>query len=135
MVAKRVVIIVSLGLVLLLSCWGIYRLRFGLNNVFSREHHFSDQRPFTEKVAIDLTMQAIAADGKDSSAMSPVELRPGDPEGHTKRFFSQNTLNPNRGYVLWGPTPDGTVEAGATTYLVRINKNGSDIRCRVLRAK
>jgi hypothetical protein len=92
---------------------------FGLNNVFSREHMFIEERPLTDSIAISLTSQTLELDGRDVSQMCPYG------------GFSRGDASRDGGYVLWGPLPDGS----PWTYLVSVEKTGKHIRCRAIRGK
>ncbi len=141
MTGWRIVAATTLGVcLLLLGAWLAHRVnKFGINDMFSREHQFSDERPLTEQVALEITRRALEADGYDTSVLSPVEYRHEFPEGHAERFFARNTLNSNSGRVLWGPAPapwGSLIKRNAfRTYAVRIEKSGSEIRCRVYKGK
>ena len=84
--------------------------RLGLNNVFSREHVYVDDRPLTDTVAIELTRNALKADGRKVEQLVPY------------KGFARNSINANNGYVLWGPLPAGD----PWQFLVSIRKNDSD---------
>ena len=132
---RRIVVSVCL---LLLGAWLAHRVNtFGINNVFSREHYFSDQRPLTEQVAIEITRQALEADGYDTSVIAPVEYGHKYPEGHSERLFMRDDVNAGR--VFWGPMPapwrSPIKENVFRTCSVRIEKSGSGFRCRVYRGK
>jgi len=136
MAIRRKIAVTALGFcLLLLGAWLLNRVsEFGIKNVFSREHHFSDERALTEEVAIDITRQALEADGYDITVLAPVEYYSQLPEGITERIFVRNTLNPNSGKVYWGPAQRDSPIKG-NPFLVRIEKHGSDIRCRVYKGK
>ena len=123
MTGWRIVAAVTMGVCLLcLGAWLAHRANtLGLSNVFSRERRFSDERPLTEQVAIELTEQALEADGYDTSLLTPVE--------YGRHFFVRNTIHPNRGRVTWKPIKENKL------LTVKIEKNGSEFRCRVYRGK
>jgi len=83
--------------------------RHGLNNIFSREHIYVDDRPLTDAVAIELKRNALKDDGQKIEQLAPY------------KGFARNSINVNNGYVLWGPLPDGN----PWQFLVRIDKNDS----------
>jgi hypothetical protein len=73
----RIVGAVIIPAIIFFASWVFYRAgTLGINNVFSREHVFTDARPLTEQVAIELTMETLKADGRDMSAFAPVEYSP-----------------------------------------------------------
>lgn len=131
------VICVAAFLSLILGGWLFMRANsFGLNNVFSRERRFHDERPLTEDLAIELTRRTLDRDGYDTSRMTTVEYRTDFPEGHLETVFSRSSLTPNDGYVLWGPRSEQHPDvARVRTFLVTIEKSGSEYRCRALRRK
>lgn len=100
--------------------WGFTRAsKYGLNNIFSREHIFIDSRPLTDDIAIELSRKALEAGGHDSSELAP------------KSGYSRNSKNLDRGYVLWGPLQEGA----PWRYLVSVRKEGEKVRCRVTLGK
>jgi hypothetical protein len=102
--ARRASSGISVGILILLGSWFIYRAAsLGLNNVFSREYTFSDSRPLTEAVAIEVTRNTLEIAGYDPSRLAPFEFRPNSPDEHPERFFARNTIDPQSGSVLWGP--------------------------------
>jgi len=131
------VICVSALLSLIFAGWLFMRANsYGLNNVFSRERRFLDERALTEDVAIELTRKALQCDGYDTSRMTTVEYWNDLHEGHLERVFARNSLTENDGYVLWGPKLDQDPDVGRVgTFLVTVEKVGSEYRCRVLREK
>ena len=113
--------------ILIAGCWFLARAaEHGLSNVFFRDHHFTDNRQLTEDVALDLTKKTLAAEGIETYRMKPQPFWHNDP-----RLFARNTINPNDWYVLWGESHDPP----GWEYTVTIDKNGSDVRCRVSRPK
>jgi hypothetical protein len=109
------------------ACWLVVRsCEYGIPNVFFRDHHFTDARPLNEGMAIDLTRQTLEAEGFDVSSMKPRPFYPSNPD-----VFARNSIDPNQGYVLWGDPHS----SAAWEYLVSIEKNGSEVRCRVSRPK
>jgi hypothetical protein len=108
-------------------CWFVVRsCEYGVLNVFFRDHHFTDDRELTEDVAVDLTRKTLETDGFDVVSMKPQRFWRDDP-----RVFAKNTINPNKGYVLWGDPH----HAAGWEYLVQIEKYGPDVCCRVYRPK
>jgi hypothetical protein len=109
------------------ACWFVVRsCEYGILNVFFRDHHFTDDRPLTEDVAVELTRKTLEEEGFDVASMTPQPFWHNDP-----RVFARNTINPNNGYVLWGDPH----HAPAWEYSVTIEKNGSDVWGRVYRPK
>jgi len=98
----------------------------GLKNLSPREYVFVESRPLTEEVAIEVTKQALQADGYDTSNFAPYEshYRKGE------RIFARNRISENKGYVMWY-----NVNERHIAYTVRAEKNGDEIRCRVYRKK
>jgi hypothetical protein len=98
------------AIVFALSGWGGIRAsKYGLNNIFSREHIYVDDRPLTDAVALELTREALRADGQRIEHLVPY------------KSFARNSINENNGYVLWGPSPDGE----PWQFLVSITRNDS----------
>jgi hypothetical protein len=109
------------------ACWFVIRsCEYGIPNVFFRDHHHTDDRELTEDVAVDLTRKALAVEGIDVASLKPQPFWRKDP-----RVFARTTINSNSGYVLWGDPR----QASGWEYSVTIEKNGSDVRCRVYRPK
>jgi hypothetical protein len=109
-------------------CWFVARpCEYGVLNVFFRNHYFKDERSLNEDVAVDLTRKTLTAEGFDVTSLEP------RPFGYDHPLlFARNSLNPNNGYVLWG---DRRHAFPHWDYSVRIEKNGSDVLCRVSRPK
>jgi hypothetical protein len=131
------VIYVMAFLGLIVAGWLLLRVNsYGLNNVFSREYRFHDERPLTEDIAVELTRRCLDRAGCDTSRMTPVEYRSDYPTDSVERVLARNSLNPNNGYVLWGPRSDRHPHVGGVwTFLVSIEKRGSEYRCRAVRGK
>ena len=132
MAGWRIVVVAGIGVCLLVGVWFAYRAnKFGINNVFSREHVFSISEALNEEIAITVTRRALRAGGYDVSDLTPVGRDRGD--GNVERFHASARPNTSSGYVLWGRTPDGSPDDEGYTwrYLVRLEKHGSEIRCRV----
>lgn len=56
------VIYVMAFLGLIVAGWLLLRVNsYGLNNVFSREYRFHDERPLTEDIAVELTRVTVAS--------------------------------------------------------------------------
>ena len=111
------------------ACWFVVRsFEYGPLNVFFRNHHFTDDRPLTDEAAVEYTKKTLQAEGFDLSSLN---LQPDDwnHDRFHKKFFNRNTINPNEGDVLWG----NPRHASEWEYTVTIEKNGSDICCRVYR--
>ena len=142
MTGWRMIVAAAVGICfcLALAAWLGYRVnKFGINNVFSREHVFSDQRALTEQLAIEITRQALEADGYDTSVLAPVEHGHQGRPGHSDRFFLFQRRGPSdtSGRILWGPALGGSPDKDNAVwkYKVRIEQRGSEIRCRVYRGK
>jgi hypothetical protein len=91
----------------------------GVNNVFSREHVFRDDRELTDEVAIEITRWSLEASGYNMSLVAPYS------------GFSRNSLNPKEGYVLWG----WKSHIDQWHFSVRIEKENGIVRSRVFRRK
>jgi hypothetical protein len=129
--ARHACIGISAGLLILLGSWFICRAAtLGLNNIFSREYTFSDSRPLTEAVALEVTRNTLEIAGYAPSHLKPVEFRPNSPDELPERFFARNTVDPQSGYVLWGPE-----NSAVWNYSVSVDKHGNALRCRVCRSK
>jgi hypothetical protein len=115
------------------ACWFVVRsFEYGPLNVFFRNHHFTDDRPLTDDLAVEYTGKTLQAEGFDPAAL---KLKPYDwnhwnhDRFHNETFFNRNTIHSNEGDVLWGDPH----HAAEWEYIVTIEKNGSDICCRVYR--
>lgn len=117
---SRTVTIVLAIIASIFAGWGFMRSsKYGLNNIFSREHTFVDRRPLTNDIAIELSKMALKEGGYNASELAP------------KSGYSRNIMDPNSGYVLWGPLP----EEAPWRYLVSVRKEGKKVRCRVTMGK
>jgi hypothetical protein len=113
--------------ILAILCWFVIRvLEFGILNVFFRDHHFTGHGQLTEALAIDLTRQTLEREWFDVSSMKPESVW-----NDRTQLFSRNTINPNRGMVHWVDRLHGPPWG----YDVTIEKNDSDVCCRVYRPK
>ena len=134
MSTTKVVIGVVAFMLIVFGSWVLYRASFlGINNVFSREYIFVEPGSLIDKLAIEVTMKALQADGHDTSMLEPKSYY--DPTGNEHRdradfIVKRNTFNENDGYVLWGAK-----SSGDWIYHVNFEKNGDQIRCRVYRGK
>jgi hypothetical protein len=116
------------AVVIAAGCWFVVRVfEYGLLNVFFRNHHFKDDRQLTEDVAVELTRRALEAEAFDASSMKPQRYW-----RDNSSVFARNAFNPNHGYVLWG---DRRYTFPHWDYSVRLEKNDSDVICRVYRPK
>lgn len=102
-------------------------LYFELRAVFfTREQRFADDRPLTEKLAIELTRKALESDGYDTTVLVPLKHRDG-------RTFIQGH-DEDRGYVQWISDSDVQTDR-RRAFLVGIKKHGVEYQCRVYRSK
>lgn len=132
MTVRRIVAAATIGVcLLLLGVWLADRVNtFGIMNVLSRDHCFSDQRPLTEQVAIELTRQALEDDRYDTSVLTLSE------HGYerSETFLLRDSENIESGRVYWvqlSPNNENVIRS----YNVHIEKRGSEICCRVYRMK
>ena len=90
----------------------------------------ADTDRLTEQVAVSITRQAIGDAGYDASAAEPACYR--QPCGASEPYFARNTLDPNRGYVLWRFKSNSRT---AYQLSVTIERRGDRLLCSVGRVK
>jgi hypothetical protein len=115
------------AVVIAAGCWFVVRaFEYGIPNVFFRDHHFKDDRDeLTESMAVELTRKTLKAEGIDVTSLEPRPVSHDDP---LARVLHWEPFHPNEGYVLWGNSSDAE-------YRVNIEKDGSDVLCRIYRPK
>lgn len=79
----------------------------------------------TEEVAIEYTRKALVLDGKASPGMHPFKWTDREFD-----YFARNTLDPNRGQVLWEIDSDRR----GWDFAVNIEKTDSKITCSIYRS-
>jgi len=84
----------------------------------------------TESVALSRTREAIRHAGYDPSSVEPVCY--GQPCESSEPYFARNTLDPNRGYVLWRFKADTRTKYQLS---VTIERQGDQLTCSVGRVK
>lgn len=92
---------------------------------------FPAERPLTERDAIELSKQALIADGKQTDTMRPVASGHQDREGRDIYFYLTRAEAPENGWVLWWlERPECTWE-----YSVGIHRDGDEVVCAISRPK
>lgn len=110
--------------------WAAYGL-----NLFPRQYSFSEFGPLTEEIAIKYSKRALESSGHDTSELAPDEYWNEYPEGHVERLFARNTIDPNRGYIVWVPKPGSDLDLATSRFKVRVRKDENGIHCRVFLGK
>lgn len=113
--------------VIVLTCltygiWSVYRRTKPPAHVFSIDPAVR----LTEDVAIAYTRRALVVEGKDKPLMRPIPYWPESQftEPEAERLFARNTLDPNKGYVIWN-----------VGFHVQLDRNEDQVTCQVFTPK
>ncbi len=111
----------SLALVLLMCCLISTQMGGGPTEY---RFPFPPENTLSEKIAIELSRQALILDGKHSTSMRPV------PSGHTdasgrELYYCTRQDNANAGFVLWWLERPSL----AWEYMVGVTRQGNEVVC------
>ena len=111
----------SLALVLLMYCLISTQMGGGPTEY---RFPFPPENTLSEKIAIELSRQALILDGKHSTSMRPV------PSGHTdasgrELYYCTRQDNPSDGFVLWWLERPNL----AWEYMVDVTRQGNEVVC------
>lgn len=84
-----------------------------------------------ESEAVAITQRAIDASGRNSSEFSTLAWGTREYEGKPEQTLARNTLNPNRGYVIWRHSSGDPTK----TVHVYIEKSDGSCECIVSKVK